>query len=271
MIVPMKKVSLVVMEKERDITLEKLRKVGVVHLRKKNVSSDRLEELLEKRARTGQALGALSRYPVKEGPAPEIQYFPPNIAAFILGLVEEKGSLQEELAFLLGERRRVAAWGDFDPDDFDFLGEHGIKLFLYSLPTPIYKRVGDSAKLIILSMDKRWVKAAAVGAEIPGLHPFTLPDHSLSELDDYIDANRWRIREIEDELSCWAHNKKIIEGEISRILEDIEYETARAGMGSLEDGSAQIAIAWLTGFVPDDSFEELKSAAEENGWTFMWE
>ena len=42
MIVPMKKVSLVVMDKAREVSLEQLRELGVVHLEKKNVQSSPL-------------------------------------------------------------------------------------------------------------------------------------------------------------------------------------------------------------------------------------
>ena len=271
MIVPMKKISLVVMERDRESTLEKLREVGVVHLKKTNVSSEYLAELLEQRARIGQALGALSRYPVKEGAAPEISFMPPDIAAYILGLFEEKASLQEELAYLLGEKRRVTPWGDFDPKDIGFLNERGVRLYLYSFPRQAHKRIGDAIQIIILYMDKNWVKAVSVGAEIPGMKSFMLPDYSLSEIDDYIEANRFRIREIEAELISWAHHKKTIEAEIGRVLEKIEFETARAGMETLEDETARVAIAWLTGFVPNEQFDRLKQAAQDNEWTLAWD
>jgi V/A-type H+-transporting ATPase subunit I len=67
MIIPMKKVSLVVMEAARETSLEKLREIGVVHLEKKSVSSDALGNLLEKRARIGKTIGILRRYPIKKG------------------------------------------------------------------------------------------------------------------------------------------------------------------------------------------------------------
>ena len=50
MIVPMKKVSIVVMEKDREASLEKLREVGVLHLEKKKVFSDSLSVLMIRQA-----------------------------------------------------------------------------------------------------------------------------------------------------------------------------------------------------------------------------
>jgi V/A-type H+-transporting ATPase subunit I len=71
MIVPMKKVSLVVLDREKDGSLEKLRELGVMHLEQKNVQSGELTKLLERRARTESALGILRSYPLPKGVKPE--------------------------------------------------------------------------------------------------------------------------------------------------------------------------------------------------------
>jgi len=63
-IVPMKKVSLVVLDKHREESLKKLREIGVVHLEKKNVASDGLSRLLDRKTRIDNALGILR--PFKE-------------------------------------------------------------------------------------------------------------------------------------------------------------------------------------------------------------
>ena len=59
MVVPMKKVSLVVMDKNREESLKKLREIGVVHLSKKSVSSDALSKLLDRKAKIENVLGIL--------------------------------------------------------------------------------------------------------------------------------------------------------------------------------------------------------------------
>ena len=111
MIVPMKKVSLVVMERDRDFSLEKLREVGVIHLEKKSVSSDSLGKMLERKARIGRAVGILRRYPVKKGaPMPYISHVPSDadFVVHILGLGDEKKILQEQ--FGTGTLQAVFEW-----------------------------------------------------------------------------------------------------------------------------------------------------------------
>ena len=54
MIVPMKKVSLVVLDSLREESLEKLRDIGVVHLEKTDATSRDLTDLGEKKERLAQ-------------------------------------------------------------------------------------------------------------------------------------------------------------------------------------------------------------------------
>ena len=65
MIVPMKKLSLVVMDKYREASLEKLREIGVVHLEGRNVSSDTLNQLLARKANIENAAMLLAPYAAK--------------------------------------------------------------------------------------------------------------------------------------------------------------------------------------------------------------
>jgi V/A-type H+-transporting ATPase subunit I len=120
MIVPMKKISLVVMDKSREASLEELRELGVVHLEKRNVSSAKLSFLLERKARAETALGILQSYTVKgaskstvekSGVSPDSE----ELAGKVLSLNEEKKSLQEQAAWNARERSRVEKWGDLTP------------------------------------------------------------------------------------------------------------------------------------------------------------
>ena len=73
MIVPMKKVSLVVLDSSRKQSLEELRKTGVLHLETGEGNSEELEGLHEKQARLDLARTALAveLYRVKEGRLPD--------------------------------------------------------------------------------------------------------------------------------------------------------------------------------------------------------
>ena len=274
MIVPMKKVSLVVLEREREDTLVKLREAGVVHLKNKSASSEIPVDLLGRQARNRMALGALYRYPVRDsGEAPYVPFIPAEdeIADYILTLVDEKQLLLEELQPLLREKQRVETWGNFEPGDFDFLEQHGIKLFPYALPAQALNRFGDDIRLIVFSRDRYWVKAVSIGQEIPGMAPFVLPSESLAQINSNIDSIRLRLDDIEARLAGLAWHKDLIESDNGRIQEEIEYDAARTGMETEEDESTRIAITGLSGFVPGDKIGILVRAATDNGWTLVWD
>ena len=273
MIVPMKKVSLVVTNRDLEIALERLKDSGVMHLRKKNVSSGLMDKLLERQAKCRWALTYLTRYNIKNKvPVPKLRDDPPvDMAAHIKGLVAEKDVLFDQLAHYAGEKRRVSHWGDFDPHDFQFLATHGIKLFLYYLPRVIYNRIGKETKIIVLKADKQWVKCVSLGAEIPGIPHFKLPAMSLSAMNERINVINRRIGNIEAELSEIASHNEIVKSEYNLIQEEIEIETAKIGIDTLKDVPEENTISWFSGFVPGDKIDVVKNVAIENSWVLVWD
>ncbi|MDR0323521.1 MAG: hypothetical protein LBI12_03630 [Treponema sp.] len=268
----MKKVFIAVFEKERIVSLEKLREAGIMHIEKKPASSEALNELMSRKTMLSKAIGVLHRYPVhKNHPPPSKPYLPSDLTAYVLRLINERDVLLGELVILKPERRRIEEWGEFDPYSLDDLLQHGIKLFFYKLPTPVYNRINEKINFIILSKDKKWVKAAAVGSEIPEMHHFTIPGQSLSELDQQIEVIKRRLKEIEKNLEGLAYYIETLEDENSRLLEEIEFETVKAGMGSLENNTGGVLISCLSGYIPCEKIDVFKKAAAENGWAFKLE
>jgi len=266
----MKKISLIVMEREKELTLEKLREAGVVHLKKKNVSAGLPLDLYLRQIRNRQALGILAKYPVKKGVASSNEPDETGFVDQVLALNDEKELFKKQIAFLDEQIQKTGEWGDFDPEDLALLKEYDISLFLYRLSAQIYKRVENKSKFIIVSRDKQWVKALAVGEEIPGITPVTLPDRRLSEISGEIGTLSEGLENLETRLADMAHHKSFLEKENRLILEEIEYEAAKAGMETLQDIPEEMAITWLSGYVPGEKLDTLKSMAEENCWTLVW-
>ena len=268
MIVPMKKMSLIVMDKEREASLQKLREAGVVHLKKKNVSSKLLGELFDRHTKNLWALGFLSKYETK-GEAPAVG-FSGDIISYIQTLISEKEKLQEQLVHLTGEKRQVVQWGEFDPKDLAFLNEKGIKLFLYLLPRQIYNRIGNDAKILIVSKDNQWVKALSLDEEIKDMRSISVPENPLSVIDERLDQVSGRLTEIEKEFTGLAFEKKKIIADDGHVLEQIEFEAARVGMETLEDAPQHLTISWFSGYVPGEKIDVVKALAEANSWTMTW-
>jgi V/A-type H+-transporting ATPase subunit I len=275
----MKKASLVVMDRDREPSLEKLRELGVLHLQRKSVSSAVLSGLLEKRAKTEAALAVVRSVeaPKKTARAAgttgtagtENPEAAANPAAKILELGEERKRLQDELASLARERSRVENWGDFDPEAFAEFAAKGIVLVPYLLPRKSYEALGNDTRIIVLGEDKIGVYVLSAGKEIPGETPFALSEYSLSGIDTRAEETRKRIAAVEEQLVFLAAFRPAVEAEKLSLDEQIEFETARAGMDVLDGAPAEHAVSWLSGFIPAEDLGVLKRGAAENGWALI--
>jgi V/A-type H+-transporting ATPase subunit I len=293
----MKKVSLVVLNKNREASLRKLRELGVVHLEKKTVSSEALSKLFDRKTKIDNALGIIRSYepekkPKKAAlPAPREEekntnhnrratdYNLPYTAeaadktdkvTLILEYAEGRKALQEKLNALGRERSRIEEWGNFDPKDISLLSDQWkLNLFLYKLPRAVFETLPKDTRFIKLGQDKNSVRLAVFDSEISGASAFTLPDTSLKEINFSISGINEQLANIEKQLASLAEAKPLYEREAKIILGRIEFEAARSGMGFLEGAPEETTVAWITGFVPKDDLGLLKRGAAENGWALV--
>jgi V/A-type H+-transporting ATPase subunit I len=305
MIVPMKKVSLVVMEKSREEALNSLREIGVIHLERKTVSSDALTKLLDRKTKAENALGVLRPYEAQKkgavqnarsenaspprrraGDSPprrrasdfitpdgvpfssEAVNAPdkPDLIRYTLELADERKTFQDRISSLAKERSRIEGWGNFYPSDVASLAEKGIPLFLYEFPHKDFAELPPETDYIVLGQDKAFVYAVVLTREVPGMSPFALPEYSLKEIDRELAEIMDELADIEHQLGSLGGRKVVVEDELKGLLEQVEFETARAGMETLDDAPPETTVAWITGFVPKDDLGLLKRAAAENGW-----
>ncbi len=283
MIVPMKKVSLVILAKERDEALSRLGELGVLHIEKHSVQSEGLQKLLETKQKTEQALSILRSYQKqsdkgepekrpsseKKEATPKGSLSAQEVRQRVLSLVEERKNLQEALAADQKEASRLEPWGPWNPADLDYLKEKGIVLIPYELPRRVYERVEKTARLIVLSRDATVVRCVALGEPIEGESPFPLPALPLSELQERMQRRKERLQAIEVELTELALYFSSLEKEIGRLRQEIEFEMARLSLTTTEDTPEALSIAWLTGYVPVDLAGKLKRAAAEYGWALI--
>jgi V/A-type H+-transporting ATPase subunit I len=291
----MKKVSLVVIDRYREESLSQLRNLGIVHLERKSVSSEALSKLVDRKTRADTALGILKPYeaalrkargksrrfddnpPGKGAPpgaktgepfsadalnSPET----PDTIAEAMRLSEEKKGLHDRLSILAREQSRIEGWGDFNPGDIPALAEKGVVFYLYECTPKFFAELPDEVRYIVVSEDKTLVRLLVLDAELPGVAPFALPELSLSDVKRSMAEIYDQLADIEKQFAFLSRKTGEVEAERTELLSRIEFETARAGMDTLEDLPSESAVAWITGFVPHDELALLKRAASENGW-----
>jgi V/A-type H+-transporting ATPase subunit I len=300
----MKKVSLVIQNKDQDAALTKLREVGVLHLEKRNVSSDALSGVLERKARGDNAMALIRPYkaPKKKSVSavgaqtgdyygrresdfvdPEKEPYSldavdavgrPDLIDLLVNWGKDKKNLEERLIFLGRERKRIENWGSFDPRSVKELAENGIAIYLYEISVSVFAGLKADAALedipyILMGGDKNAVYLLTLDKEIPGIAPLSLPEKSLAEIDAEAAELPVQIAAIEKRLASFADRMPALERDMAEIQGNIDFEGARSSLEEVEDVPREYALSCITGYAPREDVGFVKRAATENHWALI--
>lgn len=278
MIVPMKKVSLVVLNNERKDALLQLKKVGVVHLEQIDGSSEQLSLYKEASNNAVAANAILSDIKVakKKSFSSTVKTLSNDEiidkCKHIIDISDKKKKLLEEIASDAAEIERFANWGQVDIEDFAFLKEKGISFKMYEIPEDKYGLIDEKVTTICVNRIKKIVRFLLIDASEDrpeGLPPeafeVPMPVLSTKDLAKRVEDNEAEISKIEEELKSETVYISQIQDFKSNLESDIQFETIYSGMGQ-ENSGKTTDLAWLTGYVPVDSFDKLKDCVTKNSW-----
>lgn len=279
MIVPMKKASIVVLSKERKKALDSLKKIGVVHLEEVEGSGETLASFKETSNNAMNAISILSeiKLPKKHSVAETLSN--EKIAekcSRVVALSEQKKKLLEEISSNAAELEHFSLWGDVDPEDFAHLKENGVSLRMFEIPEDKYAFIDDTVQTISVNRAKKIVRFVLIngGDDRPSALPaeayeVSMPSLSTAQIAEHIRNAEKQIGEIENELLRDAVYTDAIVAFKKSLENDIQFETVYSGMGKENSGS-EADLAWISGFVPIDSLDELKTAAKQNAWALAY-
>lgn len=276
MIVPMKRVSLIVLAYEKRKALKELRKAGIVHVDDVPVKNETMEELEQSRQtlqramlrlqeiqneRTGKAgKGKRAAKPVI---ADDEEFSETH--ARVLWLMDEQEELSQRIMKAHAERDRLLEWGDFCVEDLRMLETAGIKLHFHRMTRKAYQALDSSLPVIRLSDTGKTLLLATVGTPLPEdavAKHLELPQRSISQLEAAIEADRTREEGIEEELFELTPYLESYRTYLRSLEQNLRFETVSASMG--EDDT----VAWLSGYVPEPATALLKELAGRNGWAY---
>lgn len=280
MIEPMKKVSIVLLNKEKQEALKKLRKLGLVHLEKIEGSSEKLNAFKEytNNANLSESILGEIKLPKKEK---QNQLSLENekvisLCSQIVSKTERKKQLMEEISSDATELERFANWGSVSLEDFEYLQQKGIQLKLYEVPAEKYAEIDSDIKTILVNNDKKTIRFLIVnGGEgrpeklIPQAFEVPFPRMSTKLLEEEIKKDEEEIVQIE---AFFKENVKYLDSikEFKKTLEkDIEFENVNAGMQN--EGDADSSLAWISGFVPSADIQKLVDSCKQNNWALAYE
>ena len=279
MIEPMKKVSVVILNKEKEDALKALRKIGLVHLSKIEGSSEKLNAFKEY---TGNAIvseSILGEIKLdKKAKKNKVTLEDSKVVELCRQVVtksERKKQLLEEISADTTELDRFEDWGAVSLEDIDFLKEKGIKLAMYEIAAEKYSQIDQEIETILVNNDKKTVRFLVIGEDgrpeklLPEAFEVPLPRMSTKDLEKEIKADEAEIKDIEN---FYVNNAKYVPAiaAFRKNLEtDIEFENINAGMEHEQSGSEN-DLAWISGYVPTADLEEFKAACAKNEWALAY-
>jgi V/A-type H+-transporting ATPase subunit I len=280
----MKKVSIVVLDRERNAALECIRDLGVLHVEQTAVSSAPLAEAFERKARIDSALGSLENFaPAKKQKKKDfvaentVKDDSDDFVERVEVLVERYNTLQDWIYTNNRELRLYDDWGDFEPSGFKDLSDAGIVLIPYVMSPEAFSEIPASSEFVVLKADKKAIHLVAVKDPIPGFKPSALPKHSAEQLRKMNELKVSQMAEIEAGLADLSSQKQYLVAEQKEISAKIELETHSAGMKKVSfDGDSDKAqalvdfsIAYISGYVPASEVGKVQKAAADNNWAII--
>ena len=281
MIVPMKKVSLIIMGDKKSETLRNLRKLGILHIEAVEGSGKKLEELKERVSLLESALFSISEKKNKKIKQENIDVAKAvSVAEETVALEEEKRLISAEKLTLVSELERLSGWGEIDPEELDALGAKGIDISLYEMPKKEYENISDGIKTLPLSKTKSSVRFLLIksGEEgeaeaVDSLKTYRLgmPAESTADLRRKAEEISKRINEIDEKISSLADCTDGIKKAIGVCEKEIEFEVYATGMASENLSDSGKSVAYFTGYVEEENLDRLKQTAKENSWGLLVE
>lgn len=275
MIVPMKKVSLIVLKKHKETALKKLRKLGLLHIEITEGEGTRLLELKEQTALLENGIYTLSSKADKNIASKDIALADAiKLSKNLVALTEQEKNLYNTISSYTSELERLKAWGEIDPEELSLLANKGVDFTLYEMPLKEYKAFKEVASTIVLSKVKSSVKLVALNVGDTDLSTFNafkveLPKKSTVEIATEIDNAKQKIADIQNQIigdACYVEGMKKALEELKRETEFQTYSSGMVGEDLSENGENQVSVAYFDGYIPTEDLDKLKAMAKENAW-----
>ena len=275
MIVPMKKVFLVLLEAEKRQALKSLRKLGLVHLEELEGHSEELSMLKGEQSNLETALRLLQDLKLEKSVKPSNPVDESDSVIFadkVISLFDEKSKAQSEIIKYQLELDRLSRWGGVNLEDFNYLSEKGVHLHLYEIPANKYATLPEDIETVFVNQDKNTARFLLFTQDdiIPNLPAeafrVDMPEKSTSVMEQNIKELKAKIASIDSTLLATTSKISFLKDSIKEKAKQVEFENAFSGMSC--DNAENHALAWLTGYVPTENASEVKKLAEAEKWGF---
>ena len=262
MIEKMKKITLVVTEKERESALLKLREAGVMHIKSSDSATHHgvkfTEEKIKKVERLKERIGLSKENKIKHGTISHEKEII-NAADKIEELFAEKQGLLKERENLDNQIDCLAEWGDVDPEDIRAIEDKGYDVVLRKVPKREEKeRKKDS---FVFGKDRGQIKIASIvkkgNTKIE--EKILLPEKNKKALEKEKIEIINKTKDIDNFFQDAAKSITEINMCQEKLCKELEFMKVKFGMGEEE------RFSYLMGYCPEKKLKKIIVIAENHG------
>ena len=282
MILPMKKLTLLVLDSEKKAALKTLRNFGAVHVEKEAASSDTLTELQNIYARVQQAEALITESQPKKAEKAKSEPLTLNrndllqAVDEILDLKDQEANMHAAINKLTGDIEAYGSWGDFDTEDIRSFEENSIYLTIGELSEKSYAALPETIKTVRLAGGKKTVRFAIVSetidvpVDLPSdFNPLILPDMRLSAMHTERERLQKQLPSFKAKIGARTELLAPLKAEAKKLVKEIEFETVHAGMEVIPLEKEPIRLARLSGYILAEKQADFAGLAKANGWAFI--
>ncbi len=269
MIVPMKKVSVIVQAHNKNSMLKTLRKEGVMHIFTESVRTERGEvlkkqydELVKVRSSILEKVDS-KKAPKQKSVSEEVFV---ELHDRYQQLLETRSKLEEEVTKDSVLIEQLRPWGDFDPKEIDRLARDGVRLAFYTLTKKDLKALDSSIPYIELAPMGSLQAIAVVDADLDntvGVTRLTLPELGLVELQERNAYDRQRLVEIDASFREAGAYLDAYQYRMDRVEQELRFDQVYANSDGGED------LTWITGYLPAPEENAFSKFASNQGWAYL--
>ena len=268
MIVPMKKIAVILQDKDAEDSLRILRKLGILHIEHQEAPKSKDIALLKDDVSIlNEALGVLSegaRQDVKEKKETS------DWRALAKHLVDCRNRIRQLEQFAVTLKNRIAEWqlwGDFSPSEIQSLVKKGIFLRFYRIPAKEIKNLPPS-----LSIKKIFSSGDIVGCVVISQENIDIPykeilppKMGLGDMQKRLSEDLQIIQSLKKEISDSLCFKEQLIKAKDALFKEIEFNEALSGMA--REGE----LSYIVGYIPYDKAALLEVQASKNKWGLLIE
>ncbi len=264
MIVPMKKVTLLVSDRDREKSLKKLRSLGVLHIRfVRPPASEDIDALRDKLAELDEAMRLID--PSDSSGTKDVKNGP-SLVEEILSLSQKLEDLHDEIDGLRNTADWYERWGKVSLTSIRQLEEAGIFVRFYLADRKALQSVPDNVALHIVRDEKTAAFAAFSLEEVLlDLREDPIPDIEVTQFEKRLKDAVKEMKRIQKRLQEISSLRPHLNAYREHLEKGIEFELVKHSVG--EEGR----FVYLQGFCPGELSESIMLLAEKEGWGIVVE